>query len=187
MWWIALGLHSAAPHCRPFPSHLSLPHCRLWGLQGALPCAWSTPTCPSGPNRAAPHNFYLRTPFPGAFFCSSAHFHRGTTRTRPCGGTFWNFPGSATFSSQNPSGGSLRQYFSVTSPYFLPGCFFSLLRFHHAMWRKSAPKSHIGLLRLHRCVPTQPSVPRMGGSLQEPDKLYTYLSCSASVTLLAIS
>lgn len=39
------------------------------------------------------------------------------------------------------------------------------------MWRKSAPKSHIGLLRLHRCVPTQPSVPRMGGSWQEPDKL----------------
>lgn len=39
------------------------------------------------------------------------------------------------------------------------------------MWRKSAPKSHIGLLWLHRCVPTQPSVPRMGGSWQEPDKL----------------
>lgn len=126
---------------------------------------------PQGPTGLLPTIFTSEHPSPEFFFCSSAHFHRGTARTRPCGGTFWNFPGSATLSSQNPSGGSLRQYFSVTSPYFLPGCFFSLLRFHHAMWRKSAPKSHIGLLRLHRCVPTQPSVPRMGGSWQEPDKL----------------
>lgn len=73
------------------------------------------------------------------FFCSSAHFHRGTARTRPCGGTFWNFPGSATFSSQNSSGGFLRQYFSVTSPHFLPGCFCSLLRFHHAVCGGKVP------------------------------------------------
>lgn len=140
MWWIALGLHPAAPHCRPFPSHLSLPHRRLWGLQGALPDAWSTPTCPSGPTGLLPMIFTSEHPSPELFFfCSSAHFHRGTARTRPCGGTFWNFPGSATLSSQNPSGGSLRQYFSVTSPYFLPGCFCSLLRFHHAICGGKVP------------------------------------------------
>lgn len=139
MWWIALGLHPAAPHCRPFPSHLSLPHRRLWGLPGALPDAWSTPTCPSGPTGLHPMIFTSEHPSPEFFFCSSAHFHRGTARTRPCGGTFWNFPGSATLSSQNPSGGSLRQYFSVTSPHFLPGCFCSLLRFHHAICGGKVP------------------------------------------------
>lgn len=133
-----------APCC---PSLLPLPLPPLPAPPQALGAAGGSARClehpymPLGAHRAAPHDFYLRTPFPRAFFffCSSAHFHRGTARTRPCGGTFWNFPGSATLSSQNPSGGSLRQYFSVTSPYFLPGCFCSLLRFHHAICGGKVP------------------------------------------------
>lgn len=189
MWWIALGLHPAAPHCCPFPSHLSLPHRRLWGLQGALPDAWSTPTCPLGPTGLLPMIFTSEHPSPELFFFLL--LYPFPQRHRQDQALWWNLlelPRQCHALLTEPLRRLPEAIFLSNIPLLLARVLLFTVEVSPChMWRKSAPKSHIGLLWLHSCVPTQLSVPRMGGSWQEPDKLYTYLSCSASVTLLAIS
>lgn len=181
-----------APCC---PSLLPLPLPPLPAPPQALGAAGGSAWClehpymPLGAHRAAPHDFYLRTPFPRAFFflllCPFPQRHRQDQAL------WWNLlelPRQCHALLTEPLRRLPEAIFLSNIPLLLARVLLFTVEVSPChMWRKSAPKSHIGLLWLHSCVPTQLSVPRMGGSWQEPDKLYTYLSCSASVTLLAIS